>query len=396
LWTRDGQPPADRKQFKRLGSRIGAGLLVLVTLVAIILYGTTQLGQNLTDPELTGSNPTDQLETITTQYYEIAHYAEDRTYAQLLEKEADLRAQQVQELLGATVTELILADLTDNSADHLGIAGWKKLRIGQSALYDSEQRSHVFVHETAHVVASAASNRRLQDHASYTGFFSEGLAEWVSYEILGLEAQRHALRLLAALAWRRFDLRIDDFVFGASFRARFDENLIYALGEAWVSTLADVCGKHAPGGVLQAMARPNAPQQLQGNAFWRELLQASGCDITAVNGRFALSMRTYESQLTTVPVLNGAIEIQDDQLVVTLSLEDSELDETYRVFVRLRDNPSTSPAAMYTESAQLQPGNTVSLEVPWAMLAGERFQYQLGVEFLRGERPFFGAWIDAG
>ena len=396
LWTRDGQPPADRKKLKRLGSGIGAGLLILATLVAIITYGTSQLGPDLSDPVGGDVEPANQLETITTQHYEISHYAEDRIQAQLLSREADLRFQQVQQLLGTSVTEPILADLTDDSDDHLGIAGWKKLRMKQDALYDPEQRSHVFVHETAHVIASAASDRRLQDHATYTGFFSEGLAEWVSYEILELETQRQALRVLAAVAWQRFDLRFGDFMYAPSFRTRFDENLIYALGEAWVSTLATVCGNQAPGAVLQAMARPDAPQQLQGNAFWRDNLQASGCDLTAVNGRFALAMDAYQRQAATVPVLTGAIAMQDQQLLITLSLKGTELDQVYPVFVRIRDNPAASPAAMYTKTARLSPGNTISLEVPWAMLAGERFQYQLGVEFLPGERPFYGAWIDAG
>ncbi len=396
VWTRDAQPPADRKKIKRIGARIGNGVLVVVTLLIIVTYGTTRLGPDLTNPALTGA-PANALETITTRYFEISHYAADRAQAQLLAKEADLRAEQVQQLLGTSVAESILADLTDSSSDHLGIAGWKKLRIGQQALYDPEQRSHVFVHETAHVVASAASDRRLQDHAAYTGFFSEGLAEWVSYEILGLETQRHALRLLAALAWQRFDLRFGDFLYAAEFRARFDDNLVYALGESWVSTLAEVCGDASPGNALRAMARPDAPQRLQGNGFWRETLQAAGCDLTAVNGRFALLLDGYRSQIADVPVLTGTIETQDERLRASLTLEGTAVDNrSYRVVVRLRDNPGVAAAATFSESAQLEPGQTISLELPAGMISGQRFQYQLGLEFVPGERPFFGPWIEAG
>lgn len=396
LWTRDSQPPADRKKSTRLGSRIATGLLVLLALLLIIAYGTTSLAPGLTNPDLRSANTPGELENIETQYYEISYYAKDRSYAQLLQKEADQRSQQVQQLLGTTTNDPILADLTDNSVDHLGIAGWKKLRIRRSALYDSEQRSHVFVHESTHVLAAAASNRRLRDHSNYTLFFTEGLAEWVSYEILGLEEQRRALRLLAALAWQRFDLRFSDFLYATSFRARFDENLIYALGEAWVSTLAEVCGNQAPGAVLKAMARPDAPQRLQGGVFWRDTLQASGCDLTAVNGRFALSMRDNQSEIATVPVLNGAIETQGEQLVVSLTLTETEIDRTYRVHVRVRDNPDASPAAVFSESAELQTGKTLTLRLPRTMISGQRFQYQVGLEFLPGERPFFGPWIDEG
>jgi hypothetical protein len=294
------------------------------------------------------------------------------------------------------MTELTLADLTDDSADHLGIAGWKKLRISPNALRDPNQRSHVFVHESAHVIAATASNRRLQDHSNYTLFFNEGLAEWLSYEILGLEKQRSALRLLAALAWQRFDLRFSDFLYAGSLRARFDENLIYALGESWVSSLVAVCGVHAPGATLRAMARTDAPQQLRGEAFWRDTLQAIDCNLTAVNGDFALTMRGYQSQIADVPHLNGTVHVQPGRLSADLTLSETQPSQTYRVYVRVRDNARVSPTSTVARSGQLQSGETLTLRLPQPRLSGERFQYQLGFEFLPGERPFFGRWIDEG
>jgi hypothetical protein len=395
-WTRDRQPAALRKRSSRLGSRLAMGLSALLALLLIVGYGTSTLAPGLTDAALGRADSQAQLESIETQYYEISYYALDRPHAQILQKEADQRSQQVQQLLGMTSSDLILADLTDTSADHLGIAGWKKLRIRRSALYDPEQRSHVFVHETTHVLAAAASDRRLSEHNSYALFFSEGLAEWASYEILGLPEQRQALRLLAALAWQRFNLRFDDFLYASAFRARFDESLIYALGEAWVSALAQVCGNQAPGAALQAMARPNAPRQLAGGAFWRDTLQASGCDLSAVNGRFSLWMRDYRSELNAVPILTGAIEATGEQLLVTLMLNGPKPGRAYKVSVRVRDNPNASPAAVYSQSAELKTGERITLKLPQYGISGERFQYQLGVEFLPGQRSFFGRWIDEG
>ena len=393
-WTRDGQAPAERTRMHRIGARIATGLSVVAVLLLIVGYGTMRLAPDLLS--LDTEYESLELESYQTQYYEISFYGEDREQAWLFLDEADQYAEQVQQLIDFTTSELILADLTHSSADHLGIAGWNKLRMERSALYDEDLRSHVFVHETAHVLAAAASDRRLRDNHAHALFFTEGLAEWASFQILGLDEQRDALRLLSALAWKRLNLRFEDMLYAGNFRSQFDEALIYALGEAWVSTLADVCGEQAPGAALAAMARPGAPRRARGNEFWRDTLQASGCDLGAVNSEFSLLMRSYENQIDAVPELNAAISTKDDQLIVRLSLSSLETEQPYDVFVRVRDSAAATSLSVVTESATLQPGESVSLRLPLRMISGQRFQYQLGIEFLPGERPFFGRWIDEG
>lgn len=393
-WTRDGRAPAQHSRASRVGVRIGTGLSVIVVLVLIIAYRITQIVPGLLDD---GSDlPELALQSSDTQYYEISYYGADAEQARVLLNEADRYAEQIMQLLNFETSERTLADLTDSSTDHLGIAGWKKLRMKRSALYDDDLRAHVFVHESAHVLAAAASDRRLSDHYPYSLFFIEGLAEWVSFELLDLEDERHSLRLLSALAWHHMDLRFDDILYSGAFRNQFDNNLIYALGEAWVSTLAEVCGQAAPGAALKAMARPDAPQRVQGSTFWRDTLQAGSCDLGTVNSRFELLMRSYEEQIVGVPELTGAISTLNERLVVSLTLGASDVEDAYNVFVRVRDSASASPQSVISESAELFEGETVEVELPLRMISGQRFQYQIGLEFLPGERPFFSRWIDEG
>ncbi len=394
-WSRDGRPQAQHSRASRIGVRLGAGLAVILAFLLVVGYGTIQLAPDL----LNDGNDSQgrSLQSLETQRYEVAYYDADTEQAAVLLTEADRYAEQIMQLLDYETGERILADLTDSSrTDHLGIAGWKKLRMKRSVLYDDDLRAHVFVHESAHVLAAAASDRRLSDHYSFSLFFIEGLAEWVAFELLDLADERHSLRLLSALAWQRLNLRFGDILYSSTFRNQFDQGLIYALGEAWVSTLAEVCGQEAPGAALKAMARPGAPQRLQGVTFWRDNLQAIGCDLSAVNSQFTLLMRSYEEQVADVPNLTGAISTLDGRAVVSLTLGASETEEAFRVIVRVRDNASASSQSVISESAELFAGETVELELPLRMISGQRFQYQIGLEFLPGERPFFGRWIDEG
>lgn len=393
LWTRHSEPHANHHRRQQRRSRVTTALSVVFAVGIIVIYASRTLAPIASDAQ----NDIDtRLETIDTRYYQLSFHPSDRSRAQLIQKDADILADQILQLLGVQTMAHTLADLTDQSTNHLGIAGWKKLRIQRSALYDPTQRSHVFVHESTHVLAEQAAKRRLQDHYNYTIFFNEGLAEWVSYEILGLDEQRHALRLLAALAWYRLDLRFDDFLYATSFRARFDENLIYALGEAWVSTLAQTCGTPAPGKVLHAMAREDAPQRLAGKTFWQDTLKASNCDLTAVNGRFALLMRDYRNQIDTLPDVRGAVALEPSTVKFTLQLEDAIPGTPYTVIARVRDNPEAPPNAVFSRRVTLQSGEIKEVEIARALLSGQRFQYQLGVEFLPDERAFYGRWIDEG
>ena len=376
-----------------VAARVGGVLLGIVAVVLLLGFAVSQFGLDSVDDDLASNRVS---ETIETNHYTLEYYAEDRERVQLFARDVDDLFNRTRVQLGASAGAKIVADLTDASDDHLGIAGWQKLRMKRSALYDLNRRAHVFVHETAHVLAAQVADRRLQEHASDAAFFSEGIAEWVSFEVLGLAAEREALELLAATAWHRFDLDFADIVYAASFRTRFDENLIYALGVAWVSTLAQTCGDNAPGAALRAMARSGAPQQLSGSRFWQDTLQAIGCDLSTVNGRFAINMLAMEDASRQIPQLITGVNAGERNIDFTLRLEGPRAENQYRVTVRLRDSALVAPGAVITRTQLISADEQIELSVFKERLSGERFQYQVGIEFLPGQRPFFGRWIDEG
>ena len=376
-----------------VAARVGGVLLGIVGVVVLLVIAATQLGlDNVSEDAVSNQSP----ETLETNHYTLEYYPEDRDRVQLLARNVDDLFRRTSALLGASGDDRIVADLTDASDDHLGIAGWKKLRMKRTALYDLDRRAHVFVHETAHVLAAQEADRRLQEHAGEAAFFSEGIAEWVSFELLGLTAEREALELLAAAAWHRFDLDFADIMNAAYFRTRFDENLIYALGVSWVSTLSQTCGDDAPGAALRAMARSGAPQQLTGARFWQDTLQAIGCDLSTVNGRFGIKMLALRDASRQIPQPIAGVNVSANNIDFTLHLDGAQTEARYKVIVRLRDSAMVAPGAVVTRTGQLSANDQLQLSVPKARVSGERFQYQIGIEFMPGQRPFFGRWIDEG
>lgn len=391
FWTRDNKDAALRTKRSRQRSNVLVTLAAIVAILTALAYSSSVLS-----PEAeTGTDEDPSLITASSRHFEFSFYADDNDDARALLMEADAHARKVAEQLGQDLPQEISASLTDENVDHLGIAGWRKLRMSRDSLLDPAERQHVFVHETAHVIAAEASDRRLREHFSHSQFFIEGLAEWISYETLNLDDKRDALRLLAALAWHRFDMRMDDLIYSDSFKRRYDQNLIYALGEAWVSALAETCGDESVGNVLRSIGRPDAPE-LGGTAFWRDSLQHSNCDFYAVNANFGALLESYEARIADAPRWESAIDVADNDIRVTVSMDAESPDESYRVFVRARDSADVAGPATVQRSATIKRGESAELVFKDIPISGSRFQYQVGVEFIVGERPFYGLWTDAG
>ena len=389
LWTRYGERAVEPG---RATARLATiGLVAGGTLVALS-YAASIIAPNLA----AGPNPPERLQDLDTEHYSLSFYARDAERAALLHLEADDHYRRVRDLIGSPVTdERIVADLTDPGTDHLGIAGWKRLRMARESLYKPAERAHVFVHETSHVLADLAARGNLTDHRAYTSFFNEGLAEWVSYETLNLPEQRHALRILAAAAWRRHDLRFNDFLFVGAFRARFDAHLVYALGEVWVSGLERACGRDAPARVLDVIGRDDAPQRLRGQRFWQASLQQANCELSRVNTAMEQILEEYAVAADAIPELQAsALRVDDTNLQMRLRLVDVPAQESFKVTIRVRDNPGTPASAAGYKTTRVSGGDDATFVDMRALLSGERFQYQTGIHFIENERPFFSRWID--
>ena len=170
---------------------------------------------------------------------------------------------------------------------------------------------HVLYHETTHVLATAVAEGISGERDAEARFFAEGLAEYVSYELLGPAAagapRREDARRIAGLAQARFRLRFQDLLDPEDFVARHDEYLLYALGEVWVAALVDSCGAGSPGKVLRAFGRAAGPQRLRGAELWRNTLQEAGCDLDRVVGRYEQRLRQAAADADAVPIAGASL-----------------------------------------------------------------------------------------
>lgn len=373
--------------------RVMSGLFVALGAMAVTGMIVTQSWNTAQQDILEEAASSD----ILTERYHFRYVDADRTGALALSKTADASYDALSRLLHTEVSSRIVADLTEQSSEHLGIAGWQKLRIERGILDDPLLRAHVLNHETVHVLAASASRRRLGEHGEDGQFFVEGLAEWAAHQILDYPESREGLLDLAAAAWQRFDLRFDDMLSRSAFVARHDEWLTYALGYAWMEALAATCGVDAPGEAVRAMGREDTPKDLSGRRFWQQILQLIGCDLSAVNARFALAMSEHTVSPAGIPrVRGGPFNVSDELLVFEVSLEPVDPGRTYRVAVRVRDSADTGRLSVVQRSAEIESGQPTLIYVPNNGLSGESFQYQLGVAFAKDQPMYFEQWQEAG
>jgi hypothetical protein len=309
--------------------------------------------------------------------------------AMIVIREADRAYRRVRTWLPGPEGDRIVADLTDTSSEHLGIAGWKKMRIDLRPKSPALLR-HVLYHETTHVLAAqeqGPSARRAALH-----FFSEGLAEYVAYELEPQPAERAHARRIAALARARYQLRLEDLMDPGLFLARHDEYLLYALGEVWVAGLVDACGPKLPARLVATFGDPTLPQSLAGLELWRAALQRNGCDLDRVMSRYEQRLSAAERSATSVPTASARwLGEEGGKLRFELSVQ-ARTAGPWQVTLRLRDDPSTPPDEVVSYTTSLSAGATTRLEVSPPGRAWKSFEVQVGAARDADTRPFYTRW----
>src|SRR5205814_10211455 len=97
----------------------------------------------------------DRILTAETARFHFTYREQDKEQAMLIMSEADRAYHRVRGWLPGPDGDPIVADLTDTSREHLGIAGWKKLRLDLRPKSPALLR-HVLYHETTHVLSARA------------------------------------------------------------------------------------------------------------------------------------------------------------------------------------------------------------------------------------------------
>jgi len=288
LWlTRQERFAAFAQRFRTgVKLRRAAGALVMIA-VALVLGALAGTRGDLGAPSGDGDGEGARALTLDTARFRFIYPAGRSAQAAVVVHAADEAYARVGQWLGAPDVERIVADLTDESSEHAGIGGWKKMRLDLRPPKSNALLVHALYHETTHVFAAALSEGTPDRRRAATRFFDEGLAEHVVYALLPDRAwARDEGRRIGALARSRFHLRFEDLLEPEAFLRRHDEYLLYALGEAWVAALVEACGQPAPARLLRTFGRAATPQTLGGVEMWRYGLQEQGCDLERVNGGY--------------------------------------------------------------------------------------------------------------
>jgi hypothetical protein len=316
-----------------------------------------------------------------TEHFHFTYRDAEAGRALVIIKAADQAYADVRGWLGAPAGDRVVADLTDESAEHLGIAGWTKMRLDLSRPDESGALlRHVLYHETTHVVAAALSEGMSDARAMETRFFAEGLAEYVAFELLpDLEAERARAREVAALAHERYRLRFQDLLAPKAFVARYDESLLYPLGEIFTAALVETCGRQSPRELLRAFASPDTPRSLEGVELWRATLQTMRCDLDRVLGRYEGRLRKLApAAAEAIPVATATLSRREgDALLFDVTVA-ARAPGPWPVSLRARADADAPPGDVVIREALVPTGGTKSIRVPLPDGVVRRLEFQVG------------------
>jgi hypothetical protein len=328
-------------------------------------------------------------------------------------------------LVGATAVPFITVDLAEQSGHHEGIAAGTRIRMGASGQTDW-RLLHVLAHESAHVLQSEISGRYLMDHGATTRFLIEGGAEWVAFETMTRtsvgptaapfvaaitdeerredEELRRYSRVVAALAWERHRIRVEDTFDDGSFRARWDTTLAYPYGETFAEAIARACGDQAVGAMFRTFGREGAPQNAAGEALYRDAFGSIGCDYEAVLAAHdALLTETVEREralLDSVPRLSGGVVGVDGATVVLEATLDRAPLPHEKYIVRVRNDAGAPDTELRgfegvpVEGAEGAP-RRIRFLVPRLAITGARFDFLFALDVDPRAFPYSEEWQSA-
>ncbi len=388
LWGRAASARSGGKQ----RSRAGGFWRALLSVGAFLALGVTLL--RITASE-NGGLVDDSLSVATTAHFRFAfHPADERTVNYLL-AHADEDFKELGARLGADELPTVRVNLAAASEHAAGLATWKTIRMDLDTFEADVSQRRVLSHEAVHVMQSVLSNRALARHFGATRFFVEGMAQYLSFAIVPEEQRRSSNRAIAAVAWKRQDIRFDD-MSDPGFASRHDPDLYYSLGDLWTESFVAVCGEAALGDFLRAAGSDDVPRSLSGTVFWHGTLVALGCELERVNDQFQQDMQSlYErTDRSRFPVFDSArvsrlpdgrvriiatLGAEPDESGVSPELNQDELPA--RFTVRVGSNASLVAAVdpVFRGRIERSEGEVqIIYEVPARAVPRSRFEYQLG------------------
>ena len=364
---------------KKLECLTGVALIVLVVLF---------LG--LDDSEPAEEAPSYATARTETDHYNLTFPVSLRGRALKLASQADSIYRYVDEQMGEVRKERIIADLTDVSREHLGIASLNKIRVDIASNQEPELLEHILCHETVHVFCFRLSGPRGRQHLEHLGFFSEGTAEYFAFERAPSSRSRRDARRHALAMYKHHRLDFSTLV-SAQTAEKYDENVNYTLGELWVDALVECYGKDAPTRVWKAIGREDGPRLEAALVFWQDSLQAAGYSFERVRSRWLEQLKQLEKQesefLEQLPRIRGTAVVYDGEIYLEAT-SDRPLPAGWEIVARVR-TPHGKEARTVKGDSDSEPGQ-FSAYVPSGY--GDVFDYQFGVDFSESAYPYFEEW----
>ncbi|MBK8010694.1 MAG: ABC transporter permease [Deltaproteobacteria bacterium] len=383
-------------QTRALSQRWPTRILFVVGIVVAVVGGSfmaardkmTEEGKR-TDDSVGGVDFEDfHLTEARTRYYVIHYPASLRETGRLLVGRADEAHEFIRERLRvAPSSDPIQVDGTAPLA-HAGRAGQT---VGASIGLDLKA-SHdpllVLAHETAHFYAEELAHRRLAAKPNSTRFFHEGIAQYLGFAFVGDSDAIERAGIEAAWLDRFQATKLDAVMDADTYIQKYGEEGLYTVGLIFVESLIELEGSDALPAVIEAFGREGAPNNLAGEALFRDAFQAAHLSYDAVVSRTRVKIASFadhhEHLLDALPSLSGSLDADDD--FVRLRPDGIEASDAvaaedltfhrggyrFRVVARFR---SGAQSRSETYSGRLQGGE---FWIPRAMFPSNTVSFQLG------------------
>jgi hypothetical protein len=333
---------------------------------------------------------------VRTERYAFTYPTNLRGRAMRLVAAADGIGADVQRLVGAREPVFITVDLAETSSHHEGIAAGTRIRMPLGGPADDLRLRYVLAHESTHVYQGRESDRRFTTNGATTRFFVEGSADWAAFEIVpGLDELRRQSRIVAAASWERHRLSLEDVLDDHALRARYDTTLVYSLGETFTEAIARACGRETVGGVMRAIGREGAPEDLAAIALWQDTLQAAGCDEASVRAEWERLLGDVliadRAAIDAIPRAGASVSDRGDELTTVIATLDRASPPGARWTLRARRDRAASDVEMIGAEGTLVDDTRVRFEVP-SEATFPRFDLAVCVAPAGGNWTFCEAW----
>lgn len=372
----------------------------------------------------TGTGPDQAIKVVATDHYRFVYDTSKSEVVDYIVEHAEADLSELANLMGVKNLPRIRVDLTAESEHAVGLAKWKKIQIDLDGFENNVSQRRVLVHEATHVLQAVESDRAMADNYNAVKFFIEGMAQFISFEVVPETGRRQSNWELASVAWKRQNIEFNDLIDATSFSQEFDAELHYSLGDLWAGALVDACGEPSLGDFIRASGRDNAPKGIVASVFWRDTMQAIGCDLDTVNATWRANMSSLYSkaEVSSFPVFSDVsirrdealkgIKVlatlvadmsQDSNSATVTDLPSTKIDDDkpsfvipYRYIIRIGNVTSKLAAGVdHTFRGRLISDNgstQVEFLIPDYVVPSARFRYQLGYTPSRDSRYYFESW----